>query len=174
MGKRYGALRLSGNVFDQKTFSKSTKRNPKNNPYKKVSAMNASEEPTSKPKFMRYNTTFSRLLKLILNMSEREQLILLQYAKSIVDERTLARNLCLIPANYTLEERTYNGLILDINSLGAYIDTSESFPIGKEINLSFFNPFSHKNMELDGKVIWSSTHGIGVRFNDWSRFQVKW
>ena len=174
MGIRYRALRRSGNVFDQKDFSKSTKSNPKNNPYKKVSIMNGSDELTSKPKFMRYNTTFSRLLRLILNMSEREQLILLQYAKSIVDERTLARNLCLIPANYTLEERTYNGLILDINSLGAYIDTSESFPIGKEINLSFFNPFSHKNMELDGKVIWSSTHGIGVRFNDWSRFRVKW
>ncbi len=86
MGKRYRALRRSGNVFDQKDFSKSTKRNPKNNPYKKVSAMNASEEPTSKPKFMRYNTTFSRLLKLILNMSEREQLLLLEYAKSIIDE----------------------------------------------------------------------------------------
>ena len=174
MGKRYRALRRSGNVFDQKDFSKSTKRNPKNNPYKKVPAMNASEEPTSKPKFMRYNTTFSRLLKLILNMSEREQLLLLEYAKSIIDERTLPRNLCLIPVNYTLEERTYDGLILDINSYGAYINTNEPFPIGKEINLSFFNPFSHKDMDLAGKIIWSSTNGIGVTFKDWSRMRYIW
>jgi Tfp pilus assembly protein PilZ len=136
--------------------------------------MNGSDELTGKPKFMQYNTTFSRLLRLILNMSEREQLLLLQYTKSIVDERILARNSCLIPVDYKLEERTYDGIILDINSGGAYIDTNEPFPIGQEINLSFFNPFSHKNMELDGKIIWSSTHGIGVRFNDWSRFQVKW
>jgi len=166
VGIRYRALRRSGNVFDQKDFSKSTKRKPKNNPIKKVLAINASNEHTGKPKFMRYNTTFSRLLKLILNMSEREQLLLLEYAKSIIDERTLPRNLCLIPANCKLKERNYNGLILDINSFGAYIDTNEPFPIGEEINLNFFNPFSHKNMQLDGEVVWSNTYGIGVSFKD--------
>ena len=58
--------------------------------------MNDSDEVAGKPKFMRYNTTFSRLLKLVLDMSEREQLRLLEYAKSIIDERTLPRNHCLI------------------------------------------------------------------------------
>jgi Tfp pilus assembly protein PilZ len=174
MGKRYGALRLSGNVFDQKTFSKSTKRNPKNNPYKKMSIMNGSEELTGNPKFKRYDTTFSRLLTLILTMSEREQLLLLRYAKSIVDERTLPRNLCLIPVNCKLKKRNYDGLILDINSCGAYIDTNEPFPIGQETNLFFFNPFSHKNVQLAGKIIWSSDHGIGVKFSDWFRMRYIW
>ena len=139
-----------------------------------LSGKKRAEEPIGKQKLMQYNTAFSRLLSLILKMSEKEQLLLLQYAKTIFDERTLPRNACMIPVKYTLEERTYDGLILDINSLGAYIYTEEPFPISKEIHLSFYNPLSHNNMELDGKIIWSSTRGFGVKFNDWSRSQVRW
>ncbi|MGD9044431.1 MAG: PilZ domain-containing protein [Desulfobacterales bacterium] len=129
---------------------------------------------TSKQKFMRYNTNFSRLLRLILNMSEKEQLRLLEYAKSIIDERTLPRNSCLIPTTCTFKDRTFDGYILDINSYGAYVDTNESCPIGQEIYLSFFNPFSYKHMDLGGKIIWSSTQGIGVSFNDFSRARYIW
>ena len=174
MGIRYRALRRSGNAFDQKDFSKSTKRNPRNKPFKKVQIMNDSNELTGKPKFMRYNTNFSRLLRLVLNMSEKEQLRLLEYAKSIVDERTLPRNSCLIPTNCTFKDRTFDGYILDINSYGAYVDTNESCPIGQEVYLSFFNPFSYKHMDLGGKIIWSSTRGIGVSFNDLSRARYIW
>jgi Tfp pilus assembly protein PilZ len=171
MSNRHGVLRRSGNVFDQKDFPENKKRYHKNNPPKKVSIINGSNEPTGKSKLMRYNTTFPRPLKLILNMSENEQLLLLKYAKSIIDERILPRNLCLIPVNCKLKEGNYNGLILDINSCGAYIDTNEHFPIGQEINLFFFNPYSHKNMQLDGKIIWSRARGIGVKFSDWSRIR---
>ena len=139
-----------------------------------MSIMNDSDELTGKPKFMQYNTNFSRLLKLVLNMSEREQLRLLEYAKSIIDERILPRNPCLIPVNCTLKDRTYDGLILDINSYGAYVDTNEPCPIGQEIYLSFFNPFSERHMDLGGKIIWSSTNGIGVSFNDLARALYIW
>ncbi len=165
--------RRSG-IYYQNDFSKSTYTNPKNDLSKKVSIMNDSDELTSKPKFMRYNTTFSRLLKLVLDMSEREQLRLLEYAKSIVDERTLPRNLCLIPVDCTLKDRTFDGLILDLNQYGAYVDTNKPCPIGQEIYLSFYNPFSYKNMDLGGKIVWSSSHGIGLRFNDLSRTRYIW
>lgn len=170
----YKVMRRSGNIFDQKDFSKNIKKNPRYNSFKKVLAMKASRETSPKPKFMRYNTTFPRLLKLILDMSEKEQLRLLEYAKSMVDERTLPRNPCLIPANYTLRDRTGDGLILDLNSYGAYVDTNEPLPVGQEIYLSFFNPFSDKYMDLGGKIIWSSTDGIGLSFNDLSRAQYIW
>ena len=165
--------RISG-IYSQNDFSKSTYINPKNDLSKEVSIMNDSNEFTGNPKFMRYNTTFSRLLKLVLDMSEREQLRLLEYAKSIIDERTLPRNLCLIPTNCTLKDRTFDGLILDLNQYGAYVDTNEPCPIGQKIYLSFYNPFSYNNMDLGGKIIWSSTQGIGVRFNDLSRARYIW
>lgn len=167
VGIRYKALRRSGHVFHQRDFLKITKRNPKNNPHKKVSAIVVSEKAIGRPKFMRYNTTFSRLLKLVLDMSSQEQLRLLEYAKSIIDERTLPRNLCLIPVNCIHEKQSYKGLILDVNSTGAYIDIDESLPVGKKIALTFFSPFSFKNIQLGGKVVRNSANGIGVSFDDW-------
>ena len=136
--------------------------------------MSGPEEQTGNRKSMRYDTTFSRLLKLFFHMSEMERLELLNYARSMVDERTLPRNPCLIPVDCMLEENRYRGLILDINSYGAYIDTNIPFPIGTIAYLSFFSPFSQKNVRLDGKIIWSSDHGIGVKFSDWSRMRYIW
>ena len=136
--------------------------------------MDVSEQLFGKPKLTRYSTTFSRLLMLILDMSEEQQLFLLNQAKHIVDKRTIHRNPCLIPVRYSLEKRNYNSFMLDINAFGAYIETSEPFPVGRELNLTFFNPFSHQNMQLGGKIIRSSTNGIGVSFNDWSRMHYKW
>ena len=136
--------------------------------------MNGSEEQTGNRNSMRYNTTFVRLLKLFFNMSEMERLELLKYAKSIVDERTLPRNLCLIPVNCTLEQRNYRGLILDINSYGAYIDTNKPFPIGQTTNLFFFIHFSNKNIRLDWKIILSSELGMGVKFSECSRMRYIW
>ena len=106
---------------------------------------------------------------LILDMSEAQQLMLLNHAKGIVDKRTKPRNPCLIPVNYTMEQRNYNSFMLDINSFGAYIETSEPFPVGQQINLTFFNPFSHKQIDLAGQIIWSSAYAIGVKFNNLPR-----
>jgi hypothetical protein len=140
----------------------------------KVSDITDSEKANDRPKFMRYNTTFSRLLKLVLDMSEREQLRLLDYAKSIIDERTLQRNICMIPVNFTLKDQTCDGLILDLNSYGAYVYTNETLPIGQEIYLSFFNPFSLKDMNLGGTIVWGDSNGIGISFNDLSRARYIW
>jgi hypothetical protein len=74
-----------------------------------------------------------------------------------------------MPKIFTLEERNFNSFILDINSFGAYIETSEPFPVGQEIDLTFFNPFSHKHIDLAGQIIWSSAYAIGVRFNNLPR-----
>lgn len=125
-----------------------------------------------KQKIKRYSTSFSRLLMLILDMSETQQLMLLNHAKGIVDKRTKPRNPCLIPVNYTMEQRNYNSFMLDINSFGAYIETSEPFPVGQQINLTFYNPFSHKHIDLAGQIIWSRAYAIGVRFNNLPRHRT--
>jgi hypothetical protein len=134
----------------------------------KVTQMDAANF-IGKQKIKRYNTSFSRLLMLILDMSETQQLMLLNHAKDIVDKRTKPRNPCLIPVNYTLEQRNHLSFILDINAFGAYIETSQSFPVGQQITLTFFNPFSQKNIDLAGEIIWSSTYAIGVKFSNLPR-----
>jgi len=136
--------------------------------FRKVTNMDA-DKLIGKQKITRYSTSFSRLLMLILDMSEGQQLLLLNHAKDIVDKRTKTRNPCLIPVNYTLEQQNYYSFILDINAFGAYIETSEPFPVGQEINLAFINPFSHKHIDLAGEIIWSSAYAIGVKFNNLPR-----
>jgi hypothetical protein len=101
--------------------------------------------------------------------ANKKSLMLINHAKDIVDKRTKPRNPCLIPVNYTLEERNFHSFILDINSFGAYIETNEPFPVGQQINLTFFNPFSHKHIDLAGQIIWSSAYAIGVRFDNLPR-----
>ena len=133
---------------------------------KKVAAVDISDQLSGKPKLTRYSTTFSRLLMLILDMSEEQQLFLLNQAKHIVDKWTKHRNPCLIPVKYSLEKHDYNSFMLDINAFGAYI---EPFPVGQELNLNFFNPFSHKHIDLEGEIIWSSNYAIGVKFNNLPR-----
>lgn len=136
---------------------------------KRVTTVDASNQLFGKPKLRRYSTSFSRLLMIILDMSEEQQLFLLNQAKHIVDKRTKHRNPCLIPVNYTLKKRNYNSFILDINAFGAYIETSGTFPVGQELNLTFFNPFSHKHIDLEGEIIWSSNYAVGVKFNNLPR-----
>jgi len=131
--------------------------------------MDTSDKLVGKQRLARYSTIFSRLLMLILDMTEKQQLSLLNHAKDIVDKRTKPRNPCLIPVNYTLEERNYASFILDINAFGAYIETNEPFPVGREIDLTFFNPFSHQHIDLAGEIIWSRTYAIGVKFNNLPR-----
>ena len=168
LAKRYRELIDIGTAIKQKRLLERMKSKTIYNPYKKLKKLGVSEEDTYEPRLKRYNTTFSRILKLVLDMSESEQLLLLEHAKSIVDERMLPRRLCLIPVNYIVQEQSSKGLILDINPAGAYIDIEQPLPIGQKVTLAFFSPFSLKTIQLSGKIIWKSTHGIGVRFNEWS------
>ncbi len=168
LAKKYIELINIGTAKKQKELLERMKIKPTSNPNKKLKNLGVSEEDTYEPRFKRYNTTFSRLLKLILDMSESEQLLLLERAKSIIDERMLPRRLCLIPVNCTVEEQSYKGLILDINSTGVYIDIDETLSIGQKIILAFFSPFSLNTIQVSGKIIWRGTNGIGVHFNEWS------
>ena len=112
----------------------------------------------------KYSTAFSKLTSLILNMSEVERVILLKQAQKIINNRKKFRTPCLIPAYYNVSETSYESYILDINDYGAFIETDERFPIGQNIKLTYYNPFSRKPVNLKGEIVWSSSDGIGVKF----------
>ena len=121
--------------------------------------------PIFSEKLMRkYSTAFSKLTRLILNMSDVERTILLKQAQKIINNRKKYRTPCLIPAYYSISETSYVSYILDINEYGVFIETDECFPIGQNIQLKYYNPFSRKPINLKGEIVWSSSDGIGVRF----------
>ena len=112
----------------------------------------------------KYNTTFSKLMSLILNLSEEEQKILLKDAQRFIGKRRKQRIPCLIPAQYDIAVETYSSFILDINDFGAFIETDERFPVGFILKLKYFDPFYRIPQELNGEIIWSSPEGIGIKF----------
>ena len=120
----------------------------------------------------RYNTNFSKLLMLILDMSEEQQSILLhqlmQQVQQVDDKRKKNRIPCLIPANYRIVDNSYHSFILDINDTGAFIETNEVFPIGQLVKLEYFDPFNRKSSKEIGEIVWSGPHSFGVKFfNDY-------
>jgi len=112
----------------------------------------------------KYSTTFSRLMSLILNMSEKERAILLKQSQQLIDNRKTYRTPCLIPAHYNILDSSYMSYILNINDHGAFIETDERFAIGQDIKLKYFDPFCRIPLKFKGKIVWSSFDGIGVKF----------
>ena len=114
----------------------------------------------------KYNTNFSALLKLILDMSEEQQLVLLQHAQALFDKRKRYRIPCLIPAYYYVHNKSHHSFILDINDSGAFIETNEGYPIGMSVILEYFDPFKREPLKISGKIVWSGSHSIGIKFTD--------
>jgi len=121
-------------------------------------------ELVGKSMIKKYNTNFSNLLMLILEMSEEQQFSLLQQARQLIDKRRKNRTPCLIPAHYQIYDNSYQSFILDINDSGAFIETNEGFPIGQPVRLEFFDPFSRKFSKVVGEIVWSGLHAVGVKF----------
>ena len=117
----------------------------------------------------KYNTYYSRLLMLALDMSEEQQKTLLDFAQKILDKRREFRKHCLVPTHYNIENRSYSSFILDLNKLGAYIETDEYFLSGQYIDLSFVNPFSAKKINTTSEIVWSSPDAMGVKFAEFRK-----
>ena len=104
---------------------------------------------------------------LIINMTDEQRKELLRQAERLLNKRKKDRKACLIPVQYNILENLYSSFILDINDSGVFIETDERFPDGLDIMLKYFDPFSRKLSELQGKIVWSSDDGIGVKFQSY-------
>jgi len=112
----------------------------------------------------KYNPTFTKLMSLILNMTAEEQEILLGKIQKMLDNRKKDRKPCLVPAQYSVCDISYYSYILDLNDSGAFIETDEHIPAGQDIKIKYFDPFSRSASEFKGKIVWSNSDGIGVKF----------
>jgi len=127
------------------------------------------------------------LQKIIVDMTDTQQLKLLEKLEKIpaeempvktvsLDEEETSmrghlRKPCLIRVNYTILEQAYEGYILDISTVGVFIETSESFSVGQEMNLAFSLPNYQQLFKLVGMIVWVGHQGIGVKFQNLSPYQ---
>jgi Tfp pilus assembly protein PilZ len=118
---------------------------------------------------------------MIVEMSEDQQLILLEQLEHSLDsepaERTVSlegnepsmreslRKSCLINANYQIKEKKFHSYILDISIGGVFIETKDRFTAGEALLLNFTLPESHDPFSVRGKIAWSGPEGFGVKFD---------
>jgi len=120
------------------------------------------------------------LLKVILEMTETQQVTILNELEEIVmeaqspngdrvsivdlDERTAPRKPCIVFVDCQTEEKSFQELIRNISTSGAYIKTNQPIEKGQTLSLSFSIPHTDETIELSGNVVRCDKEGIGVKF----------
>jgi len=90
------------------------------------------------------------------------------------DKREQPGHLVDIPVDFIVQGRVYQGKIKDINKEGSikignvnkggvFVETEMSFSIGQSISMTYRSPSFGKENRI-GKIVWTSPHGIGVKF----------
>jgi uncharacterized protein (TIGR02266 family) len=77
----------------------------------------------------------------------------------------------LLNVTYSSEGKQYKDYILDISSVGVFIETEESFNVGQQMVLNFTLPNYQQALKLDSSVAWIGHRGIGVKFKHLSPYQ---
>lgn len=126
------------------------------------------------------NNIANHLFKLIIDMSDYQQHVLLEELEKLpVDEmpvRTLSldenevlmrghtRKACLINLDLSFQNSSFKAHILDISTVGVFIETGELLPVGEKIKVTFLLPNHPKPLALTCIVAWIGQNGIGVKF----------
>jgi Tfp pilus assembly protein PilZ len=125
----------------------------------------------------------STLFRLIGTMSDAQQSTLLEQLQELplksvsLEETEIAlrghtRKSCMLSIDYTVEDRNFEGFMLDISPAGAFIETAEPFTAGQPIHLSFSLPNSPGRLNIKGEILWKGMLGMGVKFSDITPKQI--
>ncbi|MGD8762028.1 MAG: PilZ domain-containing protein [Desulfobacteraceae bacterium] len=129
---------------------------------------------------LRQNIT-TYLYKLIIELSEEQQSSLLtnlgemKYQDQPVTtieldnyETTMRENPrkpCSIKVQCHVQNRSFNSYIIDISTVGVFIETTKNFSVGQKMALKFNMPRQQHPLRLNGVIAWKGLQGIGVKFN---------
>lgn len=80
--------------------------------------------------------------------------------------RQIQRKACRLRAVCVLDASTFDGTITDISTVGMFIRTERSFPVGKPIRVSCRLPGLERPLILSGDIIRSEPAGIGIRLKN--------
>ncbi len=124
----------------------------------------------------------NELFKLILDLKDEEKAQLLELLSEApydqqpvtsvnLDEneslmRKHPRKICLIPVKCTIEDRSFKSYIIDISTMGLFIETNDRFALGQEVQMAFKLPGYAEALVVKGRIGRSGTRGVGVNFVD--------
>ena len=105
------------------------------------------------------------LLKAISRLSANKQHKLLKIATAwLSDERKHNRRPCYLEVSYSDYHRLGHGMIQNISTDGAFIQSPAPFPPGQPLVMTFEFPQTAKPLKVSGKIAWTDEYGMGVNF----------
>ena len=135
------------------------------------------------------NNITNHLFKLIIDMSDYQQHVLLEELEKLpTDEmpvRTVSldenevlmrghtRKACLISVDFSFQNGSFKGHILDISLVGVFIETDALIPVEEKIKITFSLPNHKKPLTLTCIVAWIGQNGIGVSFKKLTKHHEK-
>lgn len=122
----------------------------------------------------------TQIFKLIIDLSDEKKVQLLERlgdapfeeepVRTItLDEeesfmREIPRKICSIVVKCMVNGHSFKSLIINISTVGAFIETHERFETDQQVLMSLKLPNYHKALELKGRIARSGPKGIGVKF----------
>ncbi len=103
----------------------------------------------------------ARLFDLIQRMSVAEQLTLLN---EFGEKRLYPRKEYIMPVKYETREGSCCNYITDISRGGVFIMNVDALSVGEEVMLSFCLRGRNDPFEIDAKVAWKTSQGVGMQF----------
>ena len=107
-----------------------------------------------------------RMSDLVKKLSLEEQRILARLLNNWEkrDQRSHPRIPCTIITEYQALNRSYKDTIKNISLNGAFIESTNHFPVNLEIDQRFFFPNFEIPIRSHSKIVWTTTSGFGVQF----------
>ncbi len=108
----------------------------------------------------------NHLFKPVVDIPEDQQESFLEQLGVMVQQkrdREHQRKACLITVDYAIGGRAYTNYIQDISPTGVFIETSESFPVGLEMLMTFSFPDREDSFKMSGEISRTTADGIGVK-----------
>ena len=137
---------------------------------------------------LRQNIT-TYLYKLIIELSQDQQSVLLANLGEMKHQdqpvttleldnyettmRENPRKPCLIKVQCHVQNRSFNSYIIDISTVGVFIETTKNFSVGQKMALKFNIPKHQHPLRLNGVNAWNGLQGIGVKFSSLNNSQEK-
>lgn len=112
-----------------------------------------------------------QLIRVILEMSAEDRIKLMGQLNGSQRKKKRAkeRKSYYVTVDYAIEGQFFRDFIKDISSTGAFIKTSNAFPVGQNISLTFMAPDNQKSFKVNGEIVRSFPNGIGVHFAEPSK-----
>jgi Tfp pilus assembly protein PilZ len=86
-------------------------------------------------------------------------------APTETERRSMTRQSCFIPVDYTVRDRVYRDFIHNLSEDGAFIRTNEPLDVGTKILMTFSGLNSQTPIKSHATIVRQDEWGVGVKFD---------